>query len=213
MIPKPPFAKDLALEQEVAEFEKLKPRLKEVWNVLTMAEEEPHTSVVVPSLTLDQSELRKLPGASFYEERLLFLLIRLRNPRARIRVEARHVPVAPGFGPPPGDRQRVRGLELAHVTVDRGRCDEVPKRQVAFDRSEIALAVPPRARLQRLDLAAEVQHAVEGGVEQRLLAEPIAREQRPPCAKIRNREREHAIEPFHACVAVFLIRMNDHFRI
>ena len=49
-----------------------------------MREEEAHTSVVVPSLTLDQSELRKLPGASFYEERLLFLLIRLRNPRARM---------------------------------------------------------------------------------------------------------------------------------
>ena len=84
MIPKPPFAKDLSLEQEIAEFERLKPRLKEVWNVLTMREEEPHTSVIVPSLTLDQSELRKLPGASFYEERLLFLLIRLRNPRARM---------------------------------------------------------------------------------------------------------------------------------
>jgi hypothetical protein len=39
---------------------------------------------VVPSLTLDQSELRKLAGASFYEERLLFLLIRLRNPKARV---------------------------------------------------------------------------------------------------------------------------------
>jgi hypothetical protein len=35
-------------------------------------------------MTLDQSELRKLAGASFYEERLLFLLIRLRNPRARV---------------------------------------------------------------------------------------------------------------------------------
>ncbi len=47
-------------------------------------EEEPHTSVVVPSLSLDQTELRKLAGASFYEERLLFLLIRLRNPQARM---------------------------------------------------------------------------------------------------------------------------------
>jgi hypothetical protein len=84
MIPKPPFARDLTLEQEIAEFEKLTPRLKEVWNVLTMREEEPHTSVIVPSLTLDQSELKKLAGASFYEERLLFLLIRLRNPRARL---------------------------------------------------------------------------------------------------------------------------------
>jgi hypothetical protein len=84
MIPKPPFARDLTLEEEIAEFENLKPRLKEVWNVLTMREEEPHTSVIVPSLTLDQSELRKLAGSSFYEERLLFLLIRLRNPRARL---------------------------------------------------------------------------------------------------------------------------------
>jgi hypothetical protein len=84
VIPKPPFPWDLTLEQEVAEFEKLKPRLQEVWDTIMNKEEEPHTSVVVPSLTLDQSELRKLPGASFYEERLLFLLIRLRNPRARM---------------------------------------------------------------------------------------------------------------------------------
>jgi hypothetical protein len=40
--------------------------------------------VVVPSLTLDQAELTKLEGASFYEERMLFLLIRLRDPRARV---------------------------------------------------------------------------------------------------------------------------------
>ncbi|HEX9186895.1 MAG TPA: carboxylate-amine ligase, partial [Vicinamibacteria bacterium] len=84
MIPKPPFPRDLAPEQEIAEFERLKPRLAEVWDALTMQEEEPHTTVVVPSLTLDQSELRKIAGASFYEERLLFLLIRLRNPRARM---------------------------------------------------------------------------------------------------------------------------------
>lgn len=84
MIPKPPFPHELTLEQEIAEFERLKPRLMEVWDTITMREEEPHTSVVVPSLSLDQSELKKLAGASFYEERLLFLLIRLRNPRARM---------------------------------------------------------------------------------------------------------------------------------
>ncbi len=84
MIPKPPFVHDLALEQEIAEFERLKPRLHDLWETLLNREEEPHTSVVVPSLTLDQSELKKLAGASFYEERLLFLLIRLRNPRARM---------------------------------------------------------------------------------------------------------------------------------
>jgi hypothetical protein len=84
MIPKPPFPRDLTPEQEIAEFQRLKPRLAEVWDALIMREEEPHTAVVVPSLTLDQSELRKISGASFYEERLLFLLIRLRNPRARM---------------------------------------------------------------------------------------------------------------------------------
>jgi hypothetical protein len=84
MIPKPPFARDLTPEQEISEFQRLRPRLAEVWDALTMREEEPHTAVVVPSLTLDQSELRKISGASFYEERLLFLLIRLRNPRARM---------------------------------------------------------------------------------------------------------------------------------
>src|SRR6185436_16734759 len=75
---------ELTLEEEIAAFERLKPRLLEVRDTIVMREEEPHTSVVVPSLTLDQSELRKLPGSSFYEERLLFLLIRLRNPRARM---------------------------------------------------------------------------------------------------------------------------------
>ncbi|MGE5413391.1 MAG: peptide ligase PGM1-related protein [Syntrophomonadaceae bacterium] len=84
MIPKPPFARDLTPEVEIAEFERLKPRLATLWNALSAREEEPYTSVVIPSLTLDQSELAKLEAASFYEERLLFLLIRLRNPQARM---------------------------------------------------------------------------------------------------------------------------------
>ena len=84
MLPKPPLPGDLTLEQEIETFEGLKPRLHELWETVTMRQEEPHTSVVVPSLTLDQAELRKLPGVSFYEERLLFLLIRLRNPRGRM---------------------------------------------------------------------------------------------------------------------------------
>jgi hypothetical protein len=84
VIPKPPYPDDLSLEQEIADFEALKPRLVQVWETILMREEEPHTSVVVPSLTLDQAELRKLPGVGFYEERLLFLLIRLRNPRAKM---------------------------------------------------------------------------------------------------------------------------------
>jgi len=84
VIPKPPFARDLTLEEELTEFERLKPRLDALWNALSAREEEPYTSVVIPSITLDQSELAKLEAASFYEERLLFLLIRLRNPQSRM---------------------------------------------------------------------------------------------------------------------------------
>jgi hypothetical protein len=84
MIPQPPFAGDLTLEQELAAFRALKPRLGEVWDALTAADDSHCTSVVVPSLTLDQGELSKLAGVAYYEERLLFLLIRLRNPRAHV---------------------------------------------------------------------------------------------------------------------------------
>jgi hypothetical protein len=84
VIPKPPFPCDLSRERELEEFRRLKPRLEELWSALSNQEEQPYTSVVVPSLTLDQAELSKLEGASYYEERLLFLLIRLRNPQARM---------------------------------------------------------------------------------------------------------------------------------
>jgi hypothetical protein len=84
VIPKPPFSSELTLQQELAVFEQLKPRLAAVWDTLMAKEDLPSTSVVVPSFTLDQDELLKLDGATYYEERLLFLLIRLRNPRAHV---------------------------------------------------------------------------------------------------------------------------------
>ena len=84
MLPKPPFDCDLTHERELEEFHRLKPKLASVWGMLTANEDQPSTSVIVPSLTLDAEELTKLAGASYYEERLLFLLIRLRNPRAHV---------------------------------------------------------------------------------------------------------------------------------
>ena len=76
---------ELTPEREIAEFQRLKGRMQDVWETIGgNTGESAYTSVVVPSLTLDQGELRKIPGAAFYEERLLFLLMRLRNPRARL---------------------------------------------------------------------------------------------------------------------------------
>ncbi|MGZ5494434.1 MAG: peptide ligase PGM1-related protein [Thermoanaerobaculia bacterium] len=69
---------------EIGQFELLKPRLANLWDSVFPGDEEAYTSVIVPSVTLDQSEMAKISGIAFYEERLLFFLMRLRNPLARI---------------------------------------------------------------------------------------------------------------------------------
>ena len=94
MIPKPPFACDLTLADEIRGFERLKPKLRDLWSAVFPGDEAHYTSVVVPSLTLEPEELETLPGAISYEERFLFLMIRLRNPRARL-VYVTSVPIHP----------------------------------------------------------------------------------------------------------------------
>ena len=56
----------------------------------------PRTVVVVPSLTLPQDELRKIDGATHYEERMLFALMLLRMPRTRV-VYVTSQPLPPGI--------------------------------------------------------------------------------------------------------------------
>ena len=69
---------------ELARFEELKPVLRQIADATRDDPELRHTSIVVPSLSVDQSELAKVDGAAFYEERLLFTLIRLAHPAARV---------------------------------------------------------------------------------------------------------------------------------
>lgn len=65
-------------------FTLLQEQLQTIWKSIREDDSFSHTSVIVPSLSVDQEELSKVQGASFYEERLLFALIRLRNPNARL---------------------------------------------------------------------------------------------------------------------------------
>src|SRR5262245_16408296 len=58
MLPKPPFACELSNEDELAMFDNLRPRLNGVWDALTDCDERTYTSVVIPSMTLDQRELK-----------------------------------------------------------------------------------------------------------------------------------------------------------
>ena len=66
------------------DFQVLQARLAAIWRSLESERPEPHTSIIVPALSFDPEELAKIQGVSFYEERLLFSLIRLRDPRATL---------------------------------------------------------------------------------------------------------------------------------
>jgi hypothetical protein len=72
------------LEFERTRFRRQQLRLERIWDSTHSTKPWAHSAVIVPSLSMDQDELNKIDGVSFYEERLLFSLIRLRNPKARV---------------------------------------------------------------------------------------------------------------------------------
>lgn len=73
-----------AVDDRAARFKQLQRGLPKVWQALQQDAAHPCTSIIVPSMSVDQEELAKVTGAGFYEERLMFALIRLRNPNARL---------------------------------------------------------------------------------------------------------------------------------
>ena len=65
-------------------FGQLQRQLADRWRSTDEFDTEERHILVVPSLSLDQEELQKVEGVTHYEERLLFSLIRLRNPNTRL---------------------------------------------------------------------------------------------------------------------------------
>ena len=74
----------LAPMYNVDEFQQLQAQLGDRWQSADRFDRRPHDIVIIPSLSLDQQELMKVKGINHYEERLLFALIRLRNPNTRL---------------------------------------------------------------------------------------------------------------------------------
>ncbi|HYU58655.1 MAG TPA: hypothetical protein VEO00_11470, partial [Actinomycetota bacterium] len=70
-------------EEAQARFEALQAKLVPLWRSIAALNQDPQTIVVVPSLTLDQLEEHGVEMQA-YEERYLFLLFLLRQPRARM---------------------------------------------------------------------------------------------------------------------------------
>lgn len=70
--------------EEAAAFALLQERFPEMYRDVFADPKAPRTVVVVPSMSLEESELAKIPGAIHYEERMLCLLMLLRLPRTQL---------------------------------------------------------------------------------------------------------------------------------
>lgn len=76
------------------QFRHLQSQLRDRWHSVDLFDQDDHDILVVPSVSMDQRELKKIEGVLHYEERLLFTLIRLRNPRTRL-IYITSVPLSP----------------------------------------------------------------------------------------------------------------------
>ncbi|MEL4896511.1 peptide ligase PGM1-related protein [Crocosphaera sp. Alani8] len=65
-------------------FNKLQDKLRQYWQGKDLFEQDGYDILVVPSFSIDQRVGQKVEGFLHYEERLLFSLIRLRNPKTRL---------------------------------------------------------------------------------------------------------------------------------
>lgn len=71
-------------EERSHQFRQLQAQLSDQWSSINEFDRSPHDILVIPSLSLDTHELEKIKGIHHYEERLLYTVIRLRNPRTRL---------------------------------------------------------------------------------------------------------------------------------
>ena len=82
--------------QQVEQFRQLQETLGERWQSIEGSTNSDVDILVIPSLSIDQRELKKIEGCEHYEERLLFALIRLWNPRNRL-IYVTSVPLHPSI--------------------------------------------------------------------------------------------------------------------
>jgi PGM1 C-terminal domain len=82
--------------EQVSSFRHLQLTLRDRWKTIELFDNSDADIVVIPSLSIDQRELSKVEGCEHYEERLLFSLIRLQNPRTRL-IYLTSVPLHPSI--------------------------------------------------------------------------------------------------------------------
>src|SRR6476620_8699270 len=70
--------------ESAQKFRNLQTELRERWRAIEEFDSGDCDIIIIPSVSLDQQEMRKIEGAYHYEERHLFSLISLRNPRTLV---------------------------------------------------------------------------------------------------------------------------------
>jgi hypothetical protein len=74
----------LGSQEEKDTYAALQTRMPELFRILSADPREPQTVVIIPSLSMDPRELRKISGVWHYEERMLVNLMLLRQPRTKV---------------------------------------------------------------------------------------------------------------------------------
>src|ERR1700686_527704 len=140
---------------EIEAFERLKPQLGRLWDTVFPGDTDAYTSVIVPSLSLDQEEMARIAGITYYEERLLFLLLRLRNPRARL-IYITSQPIHPMVldyylqllvGIPASHARARLTLLCVHDTSPRSLTAKIVERPRLIERIVAAIGDPSQAYL------------------------------------------------------------------
>ena len=106
-----------------------------------------------------------------------------------------------------GGRQFARAAENARFSRN------ISHRQIAIERGRIDRSIEIRVRQQALQFRGKSQLAVGHGIEQRLFARAIARQQQDVRSLIVKRDGEHAVEMRKTIRAPFTIGGQNDFRI
>ena len=107
--------------------------------------------------------------------------------------------------------QPVAGHELVHVAVNRRGRHQVAERQVPLERSRVDLSFPAGHARQGWQLAGKAKHVADDRVEERLLAQTVARREQLLTTAVVDGEGEHALETVDAGRAELLVGVENDF--
>ena len=138
-------------EERYRRFDELQGRMGEVWDAMRLNHDD-ESVVVVPSITLDRAVASSGSITQSYEERFLFLLMLLRQPRLRM-VYVTSMPIAPEIveyylallpGVIPSHARSRLSLVAVHDASPRSLSEKLLERPHLMAR--IAALIPNRAR-------------------------------------------------------------------